>query len=233
MSSGAIVLLHEPFWGITVAVTSGARSGRQKSRRIVRDDAKVQGLFWTRAFYFTKTIALTFYFAALILTPLDFALAVRQVKATDAMFVIVSDVNLDKPQVSGALRRRHVRVLELPDALAFCVVPLIPNLCKGCAHSTHQCVGLFCLSSNCIVLRIPSLSLLVCVLTSFRATVVMRRTPGGGKAGGVVRGVPVRPAPAALRAHGKLLLLAHHPRYVYTCACVKALIEILLLVFLV
>lgn len=40
------------------------------------------------------------------------------------------------------------------------------------------------------------------------------RIPGDGKAGGVVRGVPVRAAPAALRSHGKLLLLAHHTRYV-------------------
>lgn len=37
---------------------------------------------------------------------------------------------------------------------------------------------------------------------------------GDGKAGGLVRGVPVRAAPSALRSHGKLLLLAHHTRYV-------------------
>ncbi len=37
--------------------------------------------------------------------------------------------------------------------------------------------------------------------------------PGDGEAGDVVRGVPARPAPAALCAHGELLLLAHHTRY--------------------
>ena len=42
----------------------------------------------------------------------------------------------------------------------------------------------------------------------------MRDTAGDGKAGGVVRGVPVRGAPPPLRAHGKLLLLANYPRCV-------------------
>lgn len=38
-------------------------------------------------------------------------------------------------------------------------------------------------------------------------------TTGDGKAGGNVRRVPMRAAPATLRSHGKLLLLTHHTRY--------------------